>query len=224
MNKMKSIYKPALFFVLVIVSQKLFSQKMFSEGTLVYDVSIQTGSSSQSGNGLNGATNTVYLKGNSSRTDMASSLGKEITIFNSKSDNAIILKEFSGQKLMITLSKENWKAKNKINSSLKFELTSEFKIIAGYNTRKAIANSVDGKSFVVYYTPDLQPANKEYDATFTNLPGLPIEFEIESGKTKFKYSLSKISYEPVLVSLFDFPTAGYRVMTYEENQQLKKGN
>lgn len=221
---MKNIYRPVLLFVLAIFSQKSFSQKIFSEGTLVYDVSIQTGSTSQSGNSLNGATNTVYLKGNNSRTDMASALGKEITIFNSKSDNAIILKEFSGQKLMITLNKENWKAKNKMNNGLKFELTNESKMIAGYNTRKAIANLVDGKSLIVYYTPDLLPANKDYDATFTNLPGLPIEYEIESGKTKFKYSLSKISYEPVLVSQFDFPTAGYRVMTYEENQQLKKGN
>jgi len=221
---MKNIYRAALLFSLAILSQKSFSQKIFSEGTLVYDVSIQTGSTSQSGNSLNGATNTVYLKGNNSRTDMASALGKEITIFNSKSDNAIILKEFSGQKLMITLNKENWKAKNKMNNGLKFELTNESKVIAGYNTRKAIANLADGKSLVVYYTPDLVPANKDYDATFTNLPGLPIEYEIESGKTKFKYSLSKISYEPVLVSQFDFPTAGYRVMTYEENQQLKKGN
>ncbi len=224
MNKMKNICRTALLFILAILSQKSFSQKIFSEGTLVYDVSIQTGNTSQSGNSLNGATNTVYLKGNNSRTDMASALGKEITIFNSKSENAIILKEFSGQKLMITLNKENWKAKNKMNIGLKFELTNESKVIAGYNTRKAIANLEDGKSLVVYYSPDMLPANKDYDATFTNLPGLPIKYEIESGKTKFKYSLSKISYEPVLVSQFDFPTAGYRVMTYEENQQLKKGN
>lgn len=211
-------------FVLAVSSHPSFSQKMFSEGMLVYEVSIQTGTTSQSGNSLNGATNTVYLKGNNSRTDMASPLGKEITIFNSKSDNAVILKEFSGQKLMITLNKENWKAKNKVNSDLKFELTNEFKTIAGYNTRKAIANTGEGKSFVVYFTPDLIPANKEYDATFTHLPGLPIQYEIESGKTKFRYTLSRISYEPVVVSQFDFPTSGYRVMTYEENQRLKKGN
>ena len=68
------------------------------------------------------------------------------------------------------------------------------------------------------------PANKEYDATFKNLPGLPVEYEIESGKMKFKYTLVKINYDPVQMSLFDFPTTGYRVMTYEENQNLKKGN
>ena len=195
------------------------AQRNISEATLVYDMIIQTGN-----DGSAGASTIVYLKGNNSRTEMVSSLGKEITIFNSKSDNAVILKEFSGQKLMITLGKENWKSKNKTYNDIRFELTDEFKVIGPYNTRRAIAKMPDGKSFDVYYTPDLVPANKEYDATFRNLPGIVIQYEIESGKTKFKYNLTKINYDPVQLSLFDFPTSGYRIMTYEENQNLKKGN
>jgi GLPGLI family protein len=201
------------------------AQRNIAEATITYDMVIQTGSNApQKGDALAGASTLVYLKGNNSRTDMVSPLGKEITIFNSKTDNAVILKEFSGQKLMITLNKENWKAKNKMYSNIKFELTNEYKVIGGYNTRKAVAKMPDGKTFEVYYAPDLVPANKEYDATFSNLPGLAIEYEIESGKMKFKYTLSKINYDPVQLSLFDFPTSGYRVMTYEENQNLKKGN
>ncbi len=216
--------KPFVLLVFLVTCARVsFSQKIISEGTLVYDVSIQSGNVQQGGGSLNSATNTVYLKGNNSRTDMVSALGKEITIFNSKSESAVILKEFSGQKLMITLNKENWRSKNKMNSSVKFELTGETKTIGGYNTRKAVANTADGKTFMIYYTPDILPANRDYDATFTNLPGLPVQYEIESGKTKFRYTLSKIAYEPVLVSQFDFPTSGYRIMTYEENQQLKKG-
>lgn len=217
---MKSIKKTLLIFFLAFPGLKSIAQKTISEGIIVYDVVIQSGG----GEALEGASSTVYLKGNSSRTDMVSPLGKEVTIYNSKSDNAIILKEFSGQKLMITLTRENWKTKNRIYSEIRFELTNEFKTISGYNTRKAIANMSDGKSFVVYFSPDLVPANKDYDATFTNLPGLAIQYEIESAKTKFRYTLSRISYDPVQVSLFDFPTSGYRVMTYEENQKLKKGN
>lgn len=211
--------------VFAVVSAESAAQKTIAEGTLIYDVLIQPGTAkTQNADALATASNTVYLKGNNSRTDMVSVLGKEVTIFNSKSDNAVILKEFSGQKLMITLTKDNWKSKNKIYSDIKFELTNEIKEIAGYNTRKAIANLADGKSFVVYYSSDLVPANKEYDATFANLPGLAIQYEIESGNTKFKYTLSKISYDPVQASQFDFPSSGYRIMTYEENQKLKKGN
>jgi GLPGLI family protein len=222
MNNFKQL---VLIITLLTASPSLSAQKIISEGTIVYDMVIQTGSNQpQKGDALEGATTTVYLKGNNSRTDVVSTLGKETTIFNSKTDNAVILKEFSGQKLMITLTRDNWRSKNKAYTDIKFELTNETKVIVGYNTKKAIATTADGKSFVVYYTPDIVTANKEYDATFANLPGLPIQYEIESGKMKFKYTISKIAYDPVLVSQFDFPTAGYRIMTYEENQKLKKGN
>lgn len=222
---MKTVSRFVAFFSLLAGTYSVQAQRNISEATIVYDMVIQTGATApQKGDPLAGASTTVYLKGNNSRTDMVSPLGKEITIFNSRSDNAVILKEFSGQKLMITLTKDNWKEKSKMYSNIQFELTSEYKTIAGYNTRKAIAKMADGKTFEVYYAPDLVPANKSYDATFSNLPGLAIEYEIESGKMKFKYTVSKISYDPVQVSLFDFPNAGYRVMTYEENQNLKKGN
>ena len=190
-------------------------QRSIAEATIVYNIT---------GEALSGASTTIFLKGNNSRTEMVSVLGKEITIFNSKTDDAVILKEFSGQKLMITLTRENWKMKNKMYENIKFELTNDYKTIAGYNTRKAIAKMPDGKSFEVYYATDLVPVNKQYDATFSNLPGLAVEYEIESGKMKFKYTLVKINYDPIQVSLFDFPTSGYRVMSYEENQNLKKGN
>ncbi|MFM6924012.1 MAG: DUF4412 domain-containing protein [Ferruginibacter sp.] len=200
------------------------AQRNIAEAAIVYDLEILNGNSAQGGPSLGSATSTIYLKGNNSRTDMISSLGKEITIYNSKTNNAVILKEFSGQKLMITLTKENWLAKHKMYSNIQFELTSETKTIAGYNTKKAIATMPDGKKFEVYYTPELVPANKDYDPTFSSLPGLAIQYVIESGKMKFKYTLSKINYDPVQMSLFDFPVSGYRVMTYEENQNLKKGN
>ena len=222
---MKDVSRYILFLTLLTGYISVFAQRNIAEGTIVYNMVIETGNNEQQkGDALEGATTTVYLKGNNIRTDVISTLGKEITIFNSKTDNAVILKEFSGQKLMITLNKVNWKAKNKLYSDIRFELTNEFKTIAGYNTRKAIANMPNGKTFVVYYAPDLVPVNKDYDATFSNLPGLAIRYEIESGKMKFKYTISKLSYDPVLVSQFDFPTSGYRVMTYEENQNLKKGN
>lgn len=203
----------------------VFAQKSMAEGTIVYDMVIQTGNTAhQKGDALTGATTTVYLKGNNSRNDMVSALGNETTIHNGKSGNAVILKEFSGQKLMIKLSKENWEEKNKAYNGTRFELTNEEKTIAGYACKKAIAKMADGKTFIVYYSADIMVANKEYDPTFVNLPGIAMQYEIESGKMKFKYTVSKISFDPVLVAKFDFPTSGYRVMTYEENQQMKKGN
>jgi len=215
MNKMFTIAFTGLLILAGFGSQ---AQKSFSEGSIVYNVTIQTGTAS------NTATNTVYIKGNNSRTEMISTLGNEITIYNSKTGNSVILKEFSGQKLMIRLTKENWDSKNSLYKNISFNSTGETKVISGYNCKKATAKLEDGKTLTVYYTTDITVQNKQYDATFANLPGLPLEYEIETGKLKFNYTVSKISFDAVPIAKFDFPTAGYRVMTYEENQQMKKGN
>lgn len=212
--------------LLFLLSIKLFSfaQKTISEGKMVYDIVIQNGNKEpQLADALDGGTVTVLIKGGQSRSDMVSALGKESTIHETKSGNAVILKEYSGQKLMITLTKENWEAKNKAYNDIKFELSDDTKVIAGYTCKKAEAKMPNGKSLTVYYSPDLLVNNKEYNATFKNLNGLPLQYEYESGNMKYKYTLSKINFDPVPASKFDFPKSGYRVMTYEENQQMRKG-
>jgi GLPGLI family protein len=217
-RQMKQFNAFGLGICLLAGSTGAMAQRSIAEGTIVYDIVIQTGSTS-----LQGASNTIYLKGNNSRTDMVSPLGNETTIHNAKSGAAVILKEYSGQKLMIKLTKDNWDSKNKAYQDINFETSGETKTIAGYTCKKAIAKMADGKTFTVYYSPDLVAANKEYDPTFSNLKGLAMEYEIETGKMKFKYSLSKVNFDAVQIARFDFPTSGYRVMSYEESQQMKKG-
>ena len=62
---------------------------------------------------LDGATTTVYIKGSQSRTELLSGLGTEATIHDAKSGTGVILKNYSGQKLMITFNEDDWKKKNK---------------------------------------------------------------------------------------------------------------
>ena len=221
---METVQKTGLLVLLLMLSVFSFAQKTISEGTLVYDIVIQSGNKEpKMADALDGGTVTVYLKGSQSRSDMVSSIGKESTIHDTKTGEAVILKEYSSQKLMITLTKANWEEKNKSYNDIKFELTDETKTIAGYVCKKAIAKMPNGKSFTVYYAPDLSVTNKEYDAAFKNLPGLAMQYESISANYKYTFTLSKINFEPVLASKFDFPKSGYRVMTYEENKQVRKG-
>jgi len=219
---MKKLRIALLFTVMVTAAIGAVAQKSISDGTLVYDIVIQTGGKEpQMADALDGATTTVYLKGTKSRTDMVNSLGNESTIHDSKTGNAVILKEYSGQKLMITLTGQNWVDKNKAYEDMTFDLTNETKNIAGYTAKKAIAKMSNGKTFTVYYSPDIIVENKDYNSTFKNLPGLAMQYEIESGKMKINYTLAKISFDPVPAAKFDFPKTGYRVMTYDESQALK---
>lgn len=196
------------------------AQKVISEGNLIYNISIQTGSNEpKMADMLDGATTAIYIKGAQSRSELVSGLGSEVTIYDSKKGSGVILKDYSGQKLMITLTKDDWDKKNSKYEGITFETTSETLIIAGYNCKKAIAKLKDGSSFVVYYTSEIEVADKDYDYQFKNLPGLALQYEWQSGKMKFKYTLSKINFDVVPVSKFDIPKSGYRVMTYAETKK-----
>lgn len=216
---MKGIRKIAIGFLLLVGSVS-YGQRTISEGTVTYDITIQPKNvETKVNSALNGAKNTVYLKGGLSRIDMTSSLGTETTIYNAKAGNSVVLKEYSGQKLMITLTKENWDARNKKFEGILFKTGTETKTIEGYECKKAVAQLKDGTVITVYYTPDLIAMNKEYNQAFKNLPGFPISYEFETDKIVFKYQLSQIDFSPVSASKFEFPKAGYRVMTYDESKK-----
>lgn len=216
---MKS-HKIILFIAVLFVGSALTAQKTFTEGTLVYNMSVETGSGEpKMADMLDGATTTIYLKGTQSRLELVSGLGSEATIYNSTSGNGVILKDYSGQKLMITLSPQDWEANNKKYDGIVFENTNENSVISGFNCRKAIAKLKNGSTFTVFYTTDVNPANKSYDAQFTTLPGLPVQYEMQSGKMTFKFTLAKITYDAVPSSKFEIPKSGYRVLTYAETKK-----
>lgn len=196
-------------------------QKKVSELTLVYDASISSGSKEpKMADALDGATTTVYLKGPMSRTEMVSALFSSTTIHDSKAGTAVVLREVSGQKILIRMTADNWTEKNKRYNGMTFTDTKETKTIAGYRCTKAEAQLADGTTFSVYYTSEIIPENKDYDSQFKNLNGLPLEYELVQGKLTIKYTVSKINLNPVPASKFDIPKSGYRELTYEESKKV----
>ena len=155
-----------------------------------------------------------------SRVEMVSALLSSSTIHDSKTGSSVVLKEVSGQKLLIRMTADNWKEKNKKYDGIVFTNTTETKTIAGYKCTKAEAKLADGTVFSVYYTTDIVPENREYEnMMFKNLNGLPLEWELVQGKLKIRYTLSKINMNPIPVSKFDIPKSGYRELTYDESKK-----
>lgn len=205
-------------FILLSSFSLVNAQKTISEGTISYKIQIKNSATQTI---ADSATSTIYLKGGSVRTDMINSLGSETTIYDSKAGNATILKQYSGQKLMITLTKDNWDKKYAHYNGIVFKPTDEVKTIAGYKCKKAIAQLSDGTSFNVYYSSDWNVFNKDYDPIFKNLNGLPIQYEFERGPLIFSYILASLDQSPIPSAKFEIPKSGYRVMTYDESQQKK---
>ena len=221
---MKTVLQVALVSLLSLAAFRSTAQKQLSEGMIQYNISIVSPKSeTPTVNSLNGAVLSVYVKQSLSRTEMKSTLGTESTVFDNKAGTGFILKEYSGQKLMISMNENNWDQKNKLYEDLNFTVTNEVTTIAGYQCKKATATLADGKMFTVYFDPAIVISNKKYNNAFAKLPGLPVQYEIQSGNLSFKYTLSSLNYDAVPAAKFEAPKAGFRVMTYEENQQLKKG-
>ncbi len=196
------------------------AQKKVSELMLVYDASISTGDNQPKlADAFDGAATTVYIKGSMSRSEMVSSLASFTTIHDSRTGTAVVLQEISGQRLLIHMTADDWKDKNKRYEGISFTNTNETKTIAGYRCIKAIATMKDGSTFSVYYTKEIVPENSDYNVQFRNLDGLPMEYELTQGKLKIKYTVSKINLNPVPASKFDIPKSGYRELTYEESKK-----
>ena len=208
-----------IFLLLAVFSTSSYSQKKLTEATISYDIVINTNNTTpQAADLLDGAVSIIYLKGNSSRSEMISSLGTQSTIIDGKTGNVTVLKDYGEQKYMISMSPAEWKASNKKYEGSTFTYEDEYKTIAGYNCQKAIGRLADGGTFTVYFTKELLPVNKDFQYLNKNLPGLAMQYEAVMGKQKVTYTVSSINFNLVPAAKFDLPKSGYRVMTYEETK------
>lgn len=216
---MKYSIRLSIIAVLITISTSIFAQKKMSEGTISYDIVINTGDSKPKiADMFDGATSIVYIKGTKSRSEMISSLGVQSTILDSKTGNVTVLKEYGDQKYMINMTPANWKEANKKYEGIVFTPHDEYKTIAGYRAQKAIGKLKDGTEFTVYYTTELVPENYDFQYAYNTLPGLALQYESNIGSMKVTYTVSKINLSPVPASKFDLPKSGFRVMTYEESK------
>lgn len=205
--------------IVVLFSLSATAQKKLTEATISYDIVINTDNTTpQAADLLDGAISVIYLKGNSSRSEMISSLGTQSTIIDGKTGNVTVLKDYGEQKYMISMTAEQWKASNKKYEGSTFTYEDEYKTIAGYNCQKAVGKLADGSTFTVYFTRDLVPVNKDFQYVNKNLPGLAMQYEAVMGKQKVTYTVSNISFNLVPAAKFDLPKSGYRVMTFEETK------
>ncbi len=221
---MKKIPKILFVIALLISSVPVMAQRKLTEATISYDIVINTSNATpKAADLLDGATSVIYLKGNSSRSEMVSSLGTQATIIDGKTADVTILKDYGEQKYMIKMTPDNWKESNKKYEGVTFTYFNEYKTIAGYNCQKAIGKLADNNTFTVYFTKDLEPVNKDFQYLNKNLPGLAMQYEASIGKLMVTYTVSSINFNPVPQSKFDLPKSGYRVMTYEESKGAASG-
>ena len=200
---------------------KMLAQKKISEFTVVYNYTMSVAGKE---NSAPGATHTLFINGNLSRSEFNSPMISFSAIRDATTGTGAILRELSGQKLLIPMTADDWRDRNKRYDGLHYAITTESKTIAGYKCLKAMAVTNDSLRITVYFTRDLIPDTKDFDPQFRGLDGLPLEYEIQKGNLTIRYVLNSINMNPVPASKFDIPKSGYRVLTYEESKKLYPGS
>ena len=189
--------------------------KIISDCTVNYEVTVEDTKADPSvAKSMSATSKVVYIKGTKSRTDLETPSFKQTMIYDSKSDSTIILRELGNSKYISYLDGNMRKEKNKKYEGIQFTNTNDKKTILGYDCTKVIAKLADGTTYEVFYTTSIIPSTTGYEYQFRDLPGFVLEYEaeFERGKTKVKFTASKITLIPVPVAKFDVPKTGYRVL------------
>lgn len=209
-----------LSFLFLFTSPTIWSQRTISEATIRYAITVQDAADSSYQDLLKGATHTCYIKGPNSRLDLETSMGKQSTILQGKTGAVVLLKEYGSQHYLIRLTPAQWEEVNVNFNNSKLELVMDTTTILGFPCQKALITTQEGSTFVIWYTKSIMPAYREFQQMGKTLPGLMMEYETQLGSVKVRYRISQLLVNPVPQALFDIPTSGYRVLSYEESKKL----
>jgi GLPGLI family protein len=212
-----TLFLTALF---VSISGSLMAQQTISDAKIVYKMDLPAEQLQTDGR-LQGSTLTQYMHGHLSRIDMNFNVVKYTYLINSKESSMVTLIEQNGDKYLIRVNKTQYDKDLKHYEGIRFKEETGTKLVAGYTCKRAIGTMSDGKTFEVYYTPQLIPENKQYNRRFINLKGLPLEFEILT-KTgaKMRVTATKVDLYPIPASYFDVPKSGYKEVSQEEVERM----
>ena len=211
---MKRFLLPMLFFVVI----PSIAQKRFSEGTIVFKVAtfvdgIKIGEDARA---------VQMTKGGHLRSEMSSSIGKTITIFDAREGKGAVIRELGSQKILVPLNRENWAETNTKFQDLTYAFLKDSMELIGFKCSRANAMLKDSTVMNVFYTREISTENPEVDSQFGTLPGMVLEFSYTKGNTMVVYTATSINFDPVPIQKFDVPSSGYRVLSYEESKKGKK--
>lgn len=201
--------------------QTLYAQRRLTEATLHYSVETAAADSNIQAL-LQGVNYTCYIKGVNSRMDLESAMGKESTLLLGKTGQVVLLKEVGAQHYMTKLTSEQWLQLNRLFDEAQLKLLPDTLFISGYPCKKAIFQFSDGTTREAWYTTQVIPIYREFQLFAKKLPGLLVQYETLFGKIPVIFKLKELSYNPVQVALFDVPEKGYRILEWDQAENVNR--
>ncbi len=222
-----------LFSTLAVVALSALSlNAQLKEGSVTYSMKIE-GLPPEQAAMMGDMETKVTFKNDRVLTDVSSMMGSQTVYTDSK--GMLMLIDQMGNKIAVKQTKEEMdkaaaKEKDK-PADPKIEYTTETKMIAGYECKKAIVtitkkDKTDEK-VDVWYSEKFDNPNKDGkgrgQAIMKGLKGMAFEYSGGNGGMKFKMVAKEVSTETVADSKFELSTDGYKMMTMDEMKAMQGG-
>lgn len=191
------------------------AQKIFSEGSIRYDVYLD-GSTKPEGVYL------ISVKGMQLKTELAMDNGfNNITLYNQKTGKTLYLNANEEQKYALEITEAELKEKNKRFDGATLTPNENSRKIAGYSCKGMHVQYENQQGSDILYTADLIPQNERFNTMFPGLKGIALEYETKlAGKGTMKFVANLVEIKSVDSNEFNLPS-GYRVVTKEELKKIK---
>jgi hypothetical protein len=170
------------------------------EGTITYNIEYSSSDESmQQYLGSFPKQSTLKIKNEYMRLDQSVAGGATQSLISNASDTSTtLILNIMGNAYQVNLSLDEVMQLEQAEA-FKIVEAEETKMIAGYLCKKAFAIS-GTDSLTIYYTEEIKSQN--IVPQFSKLTGFPLEYEMEKGNVRMKYTCSNISQEEVDMSSF----------------------
>ena len=158
-----------------------------------------------------------YYKGSQVRVEQSTAgMGQQIVITDYEKITGVLLMDFLGNKIAMTMPAEDLEAAKTLGNECKASYKKDTKNIAGYKCKKVLIERDDFPAPVImYYTNKWK--NKELE--YGSLKGLPLEMTIYKEGIQMKFSATHVQEETVENEMFSVPD-GYEIVTADDLMEL----
>lgn len=192
------LHKYFILFFAFCVSDYCYSQ---FEGIVLYEMTYSSSDpDTQSYINMLPKESTLYIKDSQMRLNQPiAGGGSQSFITNLAANTSTLVIRLMGQKFQVRMTEQEMQQLEKIQKLPIIE-GSKTKEICGYICRQAFALS-GNDSLEIYYAPELQ--TRCILPQFSDLKGLPLEYEIVNDHIRIKYSCNNITRKTITKDVFE---------------------
>ncbi|MBK7763470.1 MAG: hypothetical protein IPI46_08850 [Bacteroidetes bacterium] len=204
-----------LLLVFLLATLHGFTQKVFSEGVIKYDVFLNNESEPQ-------GIYLITIKTGFIKRELVMNSGYDnVIIFNHKTGTSISLNVNDDDKYALQLTATEVLEKNKQFEKAEFIAGTDTKKIAGYSCQQQTITYKNKEKANFYYTADLIPSSEHFNTMFPGLKGIPLEYEVKAANnSSMKFIAQRVEIKSIDLSSFDIPK-DYKIVTKAELEKIK---